>query len=223
MSPTPAERSRTWYAANAHRYDRRHPGLPGDTDFYASLCDGCTVLDVGAGTGRITEALARVARRVVAVDNVAPMLAIAARRLAGFPVASLVVADADRLPFAGSFDRIILGYRVVQHLDAPVRRRLWHAVRALLRPGGILAFDTWHGPISANPGARDLVLAPLSLEEVYAEVDDACLHVLGVQTSFNGRVDDQSLTRVWLMSPQSESKKSGEKFHEVLDTRFGRI
>ena len=73
----PADRARRWYQSNAGRYDRRHPGLPGDADFYAALARDARVLEVGAGTGRITAALAGVARLVVAVDNAPAMLALA--------------------------------------------------------------------------------------------------------------------------------------------------
>ena len=117
MRRTPAERTRDWYQANARHYDRRNPGLPGDRAYYASLCHGARVLEIGAGTGRVTEAIAGTARSVIAVDNVPAMLAIASRRLHHIPTISLVLADAGNLPFSTEFDRIVLAYRTVQQLE----------------------------------------------------------------------------------------------------------
>jgi SAM-dependent methyltransferase len=203
MSRTPAERSRDWYQANAHRYDRRHPGLPGDTKFYASLCHGQRVLEIGAGTGRITAAIAEVAHMVVAIDNAPAMLTTAKRRLGHNPRVALLLADAGDLPFAATFDRIILSYRTVQHLDTSVRRRFWHVARSLLAPAGIVAFDTWHGPISLERSGSEPAIVPVSESGLNAELHAANLHLLGVQTSFEDRQDSQSLTRVWLSAPRT--------------------
>ena len=223
MSRTPVEESRSWYQANARHYDRRNPGLPGDRAFYASLCQGAHVLEIGAGTGRITEAIAAVACTVIAVDNVAAMIAIAARRLGHLPTVALVLADAGNLPFSCTVDRIILAYRAVQHLDPVIRRRLWRTVRTQLAAQGIIAFDTWHGPVPAGHKGQSVTITQISAEELRAELADYGLQVLGTRTSFSGCEDLESLTRVWLVAPRSEVEKSGEKFHEVLDTRGRRI
>jgi SAM-dependent methyltransferase len=223
MNRTQAERSRDWYQVNARHYDRRNPGLPGDLAFYASLCHGARVLEIGAGTGRITEAIVAVARSVIAVDNAPAMLAVARRRLGHNPAVALVLADAGHLPLTASVDRIILAYRTVQHLEPTVRRRLWHTMRTQMAPQGMAAFDTWHGPVSSGHKGHRVTIARISTEELRAELVAHSLQVLGIQASFSGCEDQQSLTRVWLVAPQSEVEKSGEKFHEVLDTRGRRI
>lgn len=201
MRRTPAERTRDWYQANARHYDRRNPGLPGDRAYYASICHDARVLEVGAGTGRVTEAVAGTARVVTAVDNSPAMLAIASERLRRFRTVSLVVADAGDLPFSTAFDRIVLAYRTVQHLEPAGRRRLWRYIRGHLHAGGVAAFDTWHGPLAAEHQGRGIALTTVSIADLRAELTADRLHVLRTQTSFVNSEDDQSLTRVWLIAP----------------------
>jgi SAM-dependent methyltransferase len=67
----------------------------------AGRIDGLRVLDVGCGTGRMTQVLASRGARVAGLDLDAAMLTVAARRTAG----PLILGDAAALPFsAASFD-----------------------------------------------------------------------------------------------------------------------
>lgn len=196
----PADRARDWYEANARRYDRRHPGLPGDAAFYAALARGVHTLEVGAGTGRITAALAKTATRVAALDYSPAMLAIAARRLQPAPNVDLICADARALPVCGPFSLAILAGRVLQHLGASERQRLLIALGAMLPPGGTLAFDTWHGP-HAPPGRRsaaDVSLTPMRVEDVPRELVAAGFGVTRGEHGFGGDADPTSFVRVWI-------------------------
>jgi SAM-dependent methyltransferase len=90
------------------------------------------VVDVGCGTGDVTERLAREAEaRVVALDLSPRMAALAAAR--GLPA---LTGDIERLPFPdGSFDAV-LANRVLYHLpdlDAGLAE-----LARILRPGGRL-------------------------------------------------------------------------------------
>jgi 2-polyprenyl-3-methyl-5-hydroxy-6-metoxy-1,4-benzoquinol methylase len=95
------------------------------------------ILDLGAGTGRLSQRLVADGCDVVMLDASEPMLA-RARRAADAPV---VLGDAFALPLApGSFDAVV-ALRVVFHFaefDA-----LLHSVAPLLRPGGRFIFDTY--------------------------------------------------------------------------------
>jgi ubiquinone/menaquinone biosynthesis C-methylase UbiE len=77
---------------------------------------GCTVLDVGTGTGRAAIALARRGGIVTGVDASAEMLAVARRRAEEAKLrVTFAREDAHRLPFAdGSFDAVIC-LRVLMH------------------------------------------------------------------------------------------------------------
>lgn len=198
MSTTSTERSRAWYEANASRYDRRHPGLSGDLTFYASLAHALDVLEVGAGTGRVTAALAAVAGRVVALDHSPAMLAIAARRLHTNRNVDLILADARHPPLRTGFDLVILAYRTVQHFDTDCRRRLWRDARSRLRPGGRIAFDTWHGPLAQGRDPNDITLNPVSVRALRQELQHAGLRVISLRPGFGATLDATSLTKVWV-------------------------
>ena len=102
----------------------------------AALAGGAVdLLDVGAGTGDLALALAAQpqARRVVAVDLAALMLARARRKRHG-ALPRYALASATALPFPdASFDAATAAFvlRNVQPLDAALRE-----LRRVLRPGG---------------------------------------------------------------------------------------
>ncbi len=105
------------------------------------------VLELGAGTGRLTLPLARViGTRVIGIDRSAPMLARAVTKRRRLPVASrptLFRGDIRALPFAsGSFQLVIAPYGMLQSLtrETDLRRVLDEAAR-VLRPGGMLGVD----------------------------------------------------------------------------------
>jgi ubiquinone/menaquinone biosynthesis C-methylase UbiE len=80
----------------------------------------CDVIELGAGTGRLTVPLARRARSVRAFDAAAPMLAVARRRLDadGAHDVTLEVAEHRSLPVGDqSADVVIEGWAVAHYVD----------------------------------------------------------------------------------------------------------
>jgi SAM-dependent methyltransferase len=93
------------------------------------------VVDVGCGTGRVTEALVAAGRSVIAVDHSPEMLRVTARKVAAERVA-IVRADVRRLPISdGACDAVVCS-GVLHHV------RDWelvlHEAARVLRPGGVL-------------------------------------------------------------------------------------
>ncbi|HEX6385757.1 MAG TPA: class I SAM-dependent methyltransferase [Anaerolineae bacterium] len=95
------------YASQAEKYDRlvAHEDckgniLPALTQIRQLV--GMDVIELGAGTGRLTSLLAPLVNSIVAFDNSAHMLAVAKSRLAaeGWQNWALAVADNRRLPVA---------------------------------------------------------------------------------------------------------------------------
>lgn len=92
---------------------------------------GKKVLDVGAGTGRLTVELARAGAEVIALDVSEEMLKVLKRKNAQIET---VVGDAEDLPFAdNSFDIIVAVFLVV-HLKDP--GRFFDEVYRVLKSGG---------------------------------------------------------------------------------------
>ena len=95
------------------------------------------VLDVGAGTGRVTLDLLARGHDVVALDRDPVLLAALAERAAGRPVRT-VRADAEAFDLPGeSFGLVLVPMQTIQLLAD--RDAFLRAARRHLRPGGLLA------------------------------------------------------------------------------------
>jgi SAM-dependent methyltransferase len=104
------------------------------------LSDGEALLDVGAGTGRVSLSLARAGHRVVALDYDAELLSELEARAAGLPVQTKQ-ADARTFFLAGrSFPLIIVPMQTIQLLGGPgAHCAFLQQARTHLLPGGIVA------------------------------------------------------------------------------------
>ena len=119
----------------------------------AAACQPKRVLEVAAGTGAVTRALARAlpaTTEVVATDLNLPMLDRAAAVGTDRPV-TWQQADAQQLPFAdGSFDVVICQFGAMFFPDRP---RAFAEARRVLTPGGKLLLSVW-GRIEDNDFAN---------------------------------------------------------------------
>jgi SAM-dependent methyltransferase len=100
---------------------------------------GGPVLDVGAGTGRVTLDLASAGVTVAALDIDAALLAALARRARGLPVET-IVADARRFALGQRFSLVLVPMQTLQLLGgADDRAGFLRCALAHLEPGGLLA------------------------------------------------------------------------------------
>jgi SAM-dependent methyltransferase len=140
------------------------------------------VLDVGAGTGRVTLDLARHGVPVVALDAEASLLAALAQRAAGLPVQT-VVADARDFSVPGRFSLIVVPMQTLQMLGGPAGRAAFlRRAHAHLEPGGLVAaavadamdcFDDEH-PVPAPPAERDVLGARYASQLLAVVEQDGC-------------------------------------------------
>lgn len=128
------------------------PSFRGDVEWYrrkARECGG-TVLELGAGTGRITLGIAQDGVSVHALDADAGMLDRLRQKLAQQPAAvrervALTVGDMRTFALGERFDLIIAPFRAFLHnVTAEDRQACLGRVREHLRPGGCFAFDVFH-------------------------------------------------------------------------------
>lgn len=130
---------RTLFDGVAELYETSRRGYPDAMiDFVvstAALGAGSQVLEVGCGTGQLTECLARYLPGVTAIDIGPAMIAAARRRLAGSPVSFQVVSFEDFAAPDASFDLIASG-TAFHWVDPEVK---FSKPARLLRPGGWLA------------------------------------------------------------------------------------
>ncbi len=112
-----------------------------DLELWRELADrhGSPILDIGAGTGRITLDLARRGHRVTALDRDQSLLEELARRADGLEVET-VAADAREFELEQRFALCLVPMQTVQLLGGPAGRgRFLRCARRHLRGGGVLA------------------------------------------------------------------------------------
>jgi SAM-dependent methyltransferase len=104
------------------------------------------VLEVGCGTGLLTEALAASGRRLTAIDVSAPLLRQACARLRHrYDGVALSVQNASATALRARSVDAVVGISVLHHLELEAALAEF---RRLLRPGGVLLFSE---PNMLNP------------------------------------------------------------------------
>jgi SAM-dependent methyltransferase len=122
-------------------HDLECGGYAEDLSLWRTLAGvtGGPVLDVGAGTGRVTLDLASRGTAVVALDADASLLEALERRAAGLPVET-VVTDARSFSLARRFPLVLVPMQTLQLLGgSPGRTAFLRRALGHLAPGGMLA------------------------------------------------------------------------------------
>jgi SAM-dependent methyltransferase len=143
--------SREHYA-DAALYDYEYRRRRSDVNFYREIArrrlgGPGRILELGAGSGRVTIPLARDGHHVVAIDQAPAMLERLRSRIASLPAASQariepVLADLRTFRVNARFPLVIAAFNVFEHLytrgevDACLRQVVEH-----LEPGGVFVFD----------------------------------------------------------------------------------
>lgn len=147
---------------SAAYYDRitaADPSLAGDEETYAGLArSGGSILELGAGTGRLTAALAARGHDVVGVDISPVMLAQGRARLADLAPeararAALVRGDMTALDLKRTFQLVICPFFTLAHVPAGAAWKYTFATAARhLDPGGLAAFHLPRPELMRRPG-----------------------------------------------------------------------
>jgi SAM-dependent methyltransferase len=121
--------------------------------------DTVSVLELGCGTGRHAEYLARSGLHVTGLDLSRGMIERALARRAALPAAvaarlTFSTADLRTARLGTAFDAVIALFHVVSFLITPADlAAAFRTVAAHLPPGGLFLFDFWYGPavVSQRP------------------------------------------------------------------------
>jgi SAM-dependent methyltransferase len=157
---------------------------------------GASILELGAGAGRVTHPLLRLGHEVVAVDESPEML----ERIHG---AETVRARIETLDLGRRFDAVVLASHFINAPDPEVRRRLLRVCRRHLRDGGCVVLER-HEPEwfdTAAPSESDLGGVTVRLRDISrprpgllsATVEYQAGERVWTQTFTTGRLDDEDL------------------------------
>jgi ubiquinone/menaquinone biosynthesis C-methylase UbiE len=164
------------YGALAETYDRARPSYPEDAATWLVGASPQRVLELGAGTGKLTELLVAAGHDVLAIDPAPEMLALLAVRV---PQASTAVGTAERIPAPSQSFDVVVCAESFHWFNHPVAL---DEIARVLRPEGTLAM-VWNfrdegipwvkrlGRIISPETAQDL-LDPVHSSPLFDEVDE---------------------------------------------------
>jgi SAM-dependent methyltransferase len=121
--------------------------------------NGGTLLELGCGTGKHAEQMARLGYVVHGIDSSAAMVDLARRRVASEPGARLRfdAGDVRSARLGSQFDAIISLFHVASYQSTNQDlAAMFATAQAHLGPGGIFVFDFWYGPgvLTEPPAVR---------------------------------------------------------------------
>lgn len=147
MTTDDSERAQS-FGAVAQAYDAGRPTFPVDALTWILGTGRLQVLDLGAGTGKLTAVAAALGHDVIAVDPSEEMLSLC-RRLHGVDT---MVGTAESIPLAhGSVDAVIVG-QAFHWFD---HARALPEIARVLRPSGVLGL-LWNNYDTVVPWVRRL-------------------------------------------------------------------
>ena len=149
LGPAAWQARRTSFGSVAAEYADRRPGYPADVVAFLLGSRPRRVLDLGAGTGLLTQGLLAAGHEVVAVDPSEEMLAQLQARLPGVEAAT---GGAERIPLpGGAVDAVVAGQAAHWFRPAEAAPEL----RRVLRPRGVVGF-VWNTRDERVPWVRAL-------------------------------------------------------------------
>ena len=165
----------------------------GDLPFWESVArrwGAKRILELGCGTGRVTEVLRRAAS-VTGVDLLIEMLARAKRRVPG---ADFVVADVRTFVFSSRFDLIVLADDPMAHVVSTEERA--HVIQRIaehLAPDGRVVLEGLHRP----QRRRTLKAAKFTLDESWEPAGDSTWNATYRYQDGPKIIEAKSVVRSW--------------------------
>jgi len=127
-----AERAAS-FARVADAYEQARPGYPADAVLWLAGETPCDVVDLGAGTGKLTRSLAALGHHVVAVEPLGEMLD---RLRATVPGVTAVTGSAESMPLPDGAADVVACAQAFHWFD---QEAALAEIARVLRPGGRIA------------------------------------------------------------------------------------
>jgi len=127
-----AERAAS-FARVADAYEQARPGYPADAVLWLAGETPCDVVDLGAGTGKLTRSLAALGHHVVAVEPLGEMLD---RLRAAVPGVTAVAGSAESMPLPDGAADVVACAQAFHWFD---QEAALAEIARVLRPGGRIA------------------------------------------------------------------------------------
>lgn len=137
------------FAQVADAYDRGRPDYPAEAAVWLTGDRPRRILELGAGTGKLTTTLVELGHEVVATDPLPDMLD---RLAANAPRARTVVAEAERIPLPARSVDVVASAQAFHWFD---HARALPEIARVLRPGGHIAL-VWNDRDERIPWVRRL-------------------------------------------------------------------
>lgn len=218
MTARPSELLRRHGLRPKKQWGQNFLGDPRILDSLASLADlrrGETVVELGAGLGHLTRALAATGARVVAVERDRELVPILKAEL---PDVEIAEADAKSFDLAAVApgQRIVVCGNLPYHLSSPI---LFHLLdqRAAVRRAVLLLQREVAERVAASPGGRDYGI----LSVLVQQVADARIGLRVGRHAFTPppEVDSSALVLDFLPAPRAEVRDE-RRFRAVVKAAF---
>lgn len=146
------------FALVADSYERGRPGYPEDAVRWLIGDELCDVVDVGAGTGKLTRVLVALGHRVTAIEPLPEMLEHIVHTAPG---AAAILGNAEVIPLPDAFADVITAAQAFHWFDHAVALP---EIARVLRPEGRLALvwntrddrEPWVAKLSATIGSETI-------------------------------------------------------------------
>lgn len=169
----------TAFAEVAGAYERGRPGYPEEAVRWLAGDKPRDVVDLGAGTGKLTRALVQLGHRVTAIEPLPEMLELLP---AAAPGAFATLGNAEVIPLPDAHADVVTCAQSFHWFD---HRRALPEIARILRPGGRLALvwntrdeeDPWVARLSALIGneavGEDDSTVPIDASGLFGPVETA--------------------------------------------------